>query len=487
MNKKRNNQDHFNIMREIQKSPQTSQRDLALMLLDVAKQNNFDLMPVNIGLENENINNLIIEYNNVIKNRNKFLISAGTKNAYVNNLEKEIISISKNISFSIENYLSSLNKLIDNIESKEKEFETVYATLPEKEKILRKIERELEVKESLFLLLLQKREEAAINFAVVKPSIKIIDPPRNSYLPVSPRPLLIIIGTIIAAFFLMTAVLYLWFFLDDKIHTKAQILELIDVPVIAEIPNMDSLSASQLISSSTSRGKLAEGVRMITANMNYLIDDAKKDTSNVILVTSSIKGEGKTLISSNLASILTSKSKNVCLIGADLRNPQIHKLINKEKSLVGLSNYIYNDDIKIQDIMVNHEKIDIILSGPIPPNPTEMLSSVKFNKLIESLKNSYDYIIIDTAPCVLVSDTFEIAKLADICLYVVRANYTKIDLLEFIKGCKNGKLPKLNIVLNDVGKSGAYGYKYGYQYGYQYAYNYGYEYGYAEEKKRLRK
>ena len=126
----------------------TSQRDLALMLLDVAKQNNFDLMPVNIGLENENINNLIIEYNNVIKNRNKFLISAGTKNAYVNNLEKEIISISKNISFSIENYLSSLNKLIDNIESKEKEFETVYATLPEKEKFLGKL-KELEVKESL--------------------------------------------------------------------------------------------------------------------------------------------------------------------------------------------------------------------------------------------------------------------------------------------------------------------------------------------------
>ena len=162
----------------------------------------------------------------------------------------------------------------------------------------------------------------------------------------------------------MTAALYLWFFLDDKIHTKAQILELIDVPVIAEIPSMDSSSKFQLISSSTSRNKLAEGVRMITANLNYLIDDvSKKDTSNVILVTSSIKGEGKTLISSNLSSILTSKSKNVCLIGADLRNPQIHKLINKEKSTVGLSNYIYNDDIKIQDIMVNYEKIDIILSG----------------------------------------------------------------------------------------------------------------------------
>ena len=116
----------------------------------------------------------------------------------------------------------------------------------------------------------------------------------------------------------MTAALYLWFFLDDKIHTKAQILELIDVPVIAEIPSMDSSSKFQLISSSTSRNKLAEGVRMITANLNYLIDDvSKKDTSNVILVTSSIKGEGKTLISSNLSSILTSKSKNVCLIGAD--------------------------------------------------------------------------------------------------------------------------------------------------------------------------
>lgn len=460
-----------------------SQKDLGLMLLDAINKNDYNLMPVNIGLENDNINNLISDYNTLIKNRNKFLLSAGLKNTYVKSLEKEINDISNNVIYSIENYLSSLNKTIKNIENKEKEFELINSSLPEKEKILRKIERELEVKEALFLLLLQKREEAAINYAVIKPSIKIIDLPRNSYSPVKPNKAFILLGSFLFGFISLSSILYLKFFFDDKIHTKKHILDYLDIPILAEIPHSESNIRDNIVSS-TSRNIIAEGIRMITANLNFVLESKIKNSiGKVLIVTSSIKGEGKTLISANLASILTGKYEKVCLLGADLRNPQIHKLINQQKSVRGLSDYMYNENVNWRDLIIKNEKLDIVLSGTIPPNPTEMLSSEKFKFLIDELKSNYDYIVIDTAPCVLVSDTFEIAKLSDSCIYVVRSNYTKKTLLDFIKTChENKKLPRLNLVLNDVGISSEYGYKYGYQYGYNYAYNYGYQYGYKKDE-----
>ena len=219
---------------------------------------------------------------------------------------------------------------------------------------------------------------------------------------------------------------------------------------------------------------------MIIANLNFILFDKKKISSNAILVTSSIKGEGKTIVSTNLASILSSKFDKILLVGADLRNPQIHKFLKVDKSVQGLSDYIYRDNIDWKKLLIKNDKLDILLSGTIPPNPTELLSSKKFSDFISEVKEIYDYVIIDSAPCILVSDTFEISKQIDTTVYVLRSNFTDIKLCDFINECNvKGKLSNINLVLNSVGNSKLYGYQYGYQYGYRYGYRYGYNYGYG--------
>ena len=203
-------------------------------------------------------------------------------------------------------------------------------------------------------------------------------------------------------------------------------------------------------------------------------------------MTSSIKGEGKTLVSVNTASVLSHRSNKVLLIGADLRNPQIHKFINLDKEKKGLSDYIYLDGEKWEDLLIKHDNFDIILSGTIPPNPTELLGSEKFKNFIDNVKNIYDYVVIDSAPCLLVSDTFQISKFVDLSLYVIRSNFSELKLCDYISELKESdKLKNICIVLNGVGNSATYGYRYGYQYGYvynyKYGYNYGYGYGYGED------
>lgn len=456
-----------------------SQRDLIKLLNEALNENNYQLMPLNIGLENSEINTLISEYNLMIKERDKYLIGAGLNNAYVKNLEKQIMDFSSNIQKSIENYKNSLDITINNLNSKEREYASRYKSIPENEKILRSIERELEIKESLFLLLLQKKEEAAINFAVVKPSIKVIDYARSLDYPVSPNKFIIYTASIFLGLFLPFLALYIFFITDSKIHNRDDISSRLSIPIIGEIPHVEDVKKTNTILKSTSRDPLAESIRMIIANLNFILFN-KKTLNNTILVTSSIKGEGKTIVSTNIASVLSSKFDKILLIGADLRNPQIHKFLKIEKNIKGLSDYIHRNDLDWKKLLLKHENLDVLLSGTIPPNPTELLSSTKFSNFIEEVKKFYDYVVIDSAPCVLVSDTFEISKHIDTTIYVLRSNFSEFKLCNFIKECKDeGKLSNINLVLNAVGNSKLYGYSYGYQYGYQYGYRYGYNYGYG--------
>lgn len=466
-----------------------SQKDLVLILKDIITDNPFELMPVNIGIESSDINNLIIEYNLLIKERNSFLQSAGNNNPFVKNLEEQINKFNENIFISIDAYISSLEKIISNLENKEKEYSDFYNSIPENEKILRSIERELEVKEALFLLLLQKREEAAINFAVIKPSIKLIDSARSSKFQIKPRIIIILAISLVTGIAIPIIILFLWFYFDNRIHTRDQLSALLnDIPIIAEIPHVTTPDVLNQLISTTKRDPFAESIRMILANIKFNLNFNSDNTGNgkVILVTSSIKGEGKTLISSNLSSIL-SADKKVLLLGCDLRNPQIHKLLSVSKNKPGISNMLYeNKANNYKDFIVKNENLDIILSGSIPSNPTKILASSKFESFLNEMKKIYDYVIIDSSPCLLVSDTFEISKYADITMYVVRSNFTKMDITNFINETHDNKrLKNLNILFNSVGNSHSYGYRYGYQYGYRYGYkyNYGYGYGYSSESK----
>ena len=458
-----------------------NQVSLVDMLIDNQSFLNQTFIPINIGLNNLVINDAISKYNNLIIERDKLSLGVGANNALLKNLILNIKRSSSNILTSLSNYKVELELTIQNIESQSQVFKSNFQNIPYKEKSLRSITRQQEIKEALFLLLLQKKEEAAINYAVTKPSIKVIDlastNPNHIY-PISNK---IYLKNILFSFLIPFVLLYLWFFFDDKIHTKQDLVTSFpSIPVLSDIPFFDNPEA--IIDSKISRSPLAETFRILVSNFKFILDSKSNNKlAKRILVTSTLKGEGKTFIAVNLASVLTSTSK-VLLIGTDLRNPQIHNLIGTSKDVPGLTNYIIDKDLNIDDVIVKKNKItnlDIILSGVIPPNPTELLASDRFKFLLDQASINYDYIIIDSAPCLLVSDTFVVSEHIDYCLYTIRANFFTKRLAPFITDLKdNNKLPNINLIFNSVGTSSSYGYKYGYQYGYKYGYSYGYKYGY---------
>lgn len=464
-----------------------SQMTIANFLLESLNEKSYDYLPINIGLENFDLNNMILEYNKIVTERNKYLTEAGPNNILVKSAQTQLDSLINNISTSIKNYLDSIDIKISNLKAKELEFENVYSRVPENEKILRSIERELSIKEALYLLLLQKKEEAAINLAVVRPSIKIIDYPITNLGSKSPKSFIVYLLSLVISVLLYFVVLFIWFFMDNKIHHKDQLSKKLNnkIPIICEIPFIKGQQSISLNSTSQSRSILAESVRMLISNLKFTspnFDDS--DNCKSVLFTSSIKGEGKTLASVNTALNLANdlrKDKKVILLGTDLRNPQIHKSFGVEKNQIGISEILYNNDYKnYKNYIQRFDNLDILFSGAIPPNPTSMLSSETFQNLLEELKKNYDYIIIDSAPCLLVSDTFQFINFVDSVVYIFRANFTDLKIIDFInENYETGKVKNLNLVLNAVGNSASYGYKYGYQYGYKYGYKYSYNYGYG--------
>ena len=281
-------------------------------------------------------------------------------------------------------------------------------------------------------------------------------------------------------------VLYILRLIDTKIHTREQLKKFIpNLDILGEVPFVEDIQSIM-----DSRGIFAESFRIIRSNISFKLNN--KQDSHVILSTSSIKGEGKTLTAFNTASSYVAAGKKVLLIGADLRNPQVHNLIDLDRKTnsKGLSTLISDGIIEvnseyIQTIDIFNHQLDILLSGPIPPNPAELLGSESFLSLLEELKKSYDYIIIDSAPLVLVSDTLPILKIADLVLYTTRSNFTDVKLMSFINSLVDDKkVNNIGVILNGI-KAGAksyYRYGYSYRYSYQYKYNYGYGYGYQEDK-----
>ena len=462
-----------------------SQITIANYLLESISDKTYDYLPINIGLENFDLNRMIAEHNQIVTQRNKYLSEAGENNYLVKSLQSQLDDLIKNISSSLENFNNSTLIKIENLKKKESEFDNVYNRVPENEKTLRSIERELSIKEALYLLLLQKREEAAINLAVVRPSIKIIDYPRTNLGSKSPKPFNVYIFAIVLSSIIYFGFLYVWFFMDNKIHRKEDLAKRLNknIPIICEIPFIDDKSQMtfESLNNESSRSILAESVRMLISNLKYL-DLAKSDQCKSMVFTSSIKGEGKTLTSvSTAVNISSDTEKKVLLVGADLRNPQIHKIFGVEKNMAGLSDILYKNEIDQYKNYINKfGNLDVIFSGSIPPNPNALLASDNFKNLIEIFKENYDYLLIDSAPCLLVSDSFQIMPNIDSVIYMFRANFSELNIIEYInEQYKNGRFKNLNLVFNAVGKSQSYGYKYGYQYGYKYGYKYGYNYGYG--------
>ncbi|WP_295180472.1 exopolysaccharide transport family protein [uncultured Christiangramia sp.] len=442
-------------------------------------QGEYELLP-DVGISEGGISGLVNSYNSLVVERNVYLEGGTEKNPVVKTLSEQLSGLRNNLFENIQSTRSSLNIQLRELSKRENVAQGQFSAFPGLEKGMRNIERQQQIKEQLYLFLLQRREEAAISSAATAAVARVIDTPFTYNSPVDPEPWIILVGGLLIGLIIPILIIFAKNFLDTKVHHKGDLSPLLkDVPFLAELPRIKPEETDVI--QVNDRSPLAESFRILRTNLAYLVQNKDKTRGDVIFVTSTIKGEGKTFVSYNVSRTLASSNKKVLLIGADIRNPKLHRYTSdtvgaKEK---GLSDYLYDYDVQVADIISktndHNIEVDVVLSGPIPPNPAELLMNDRMESLIEKSRANYDYIIVDTAPTMIVTDTLLISQLADYTLYVTRADYTEKALLDFPKELrKQGKLKGLAVILNDIDYSK-------FSYGAQYGYSYGYGYGYGED------
>lgn len=449
-----------------------TQLELSKTMIDyMENSSNNELLPSNIGIESEEVAGAVNNYNQLILYRNKLLQSSTEKNPVVQNVDTQIEQMRSSILSSLKNSSNALKIAMKDINYQESTLNSRIAQVPAKEKIFRGIERQQTIKEQLYLFLLQQREEASITLAATSPKAKVVDSAYSTKKPVSPQKPLIYLGALLAGLLIPFMGIYGVNLLNTKVASRRDVeRHLPATPIIGEIPRIKRNEADLI--QHNDRSIMAEAYRILRTNLQYLFINKleENEKGKTLIVTSTIKGEGKTFVAFNLALTLALTGKKVVLVGADIRNPQLQRYLPENlKNNKGLTEYIVYDDMKVEDVVYQseyNENLSIVLSGAIPPNPAELLMQKRTTTFVEALKKEYDYIIMDTAPSMLVTDTILINKLADITLYVVRAGYTDKRLLDFPQDAiDDGRLANVAMVLNNVNLNNfGYGNKYGYAY-----------------------
>ena len=445
-----------------------SQLEITNALLGyVNKQGTSAVLPGNVGLDNASATSNISAYNQLVLEKNRLLENATPQNPLVIDLTKQINSMRNSVVESLAKNRSALQVAKGNYETENKTIVGQISKIPSQEKTFREIERQQQIKENLYLLLLQKREETAVSLAVTAPKARVVDEAYVNPIPVAPKGSIVLLMGLMAGMLIPFIVIYLIRLFDDKVKDKKDLDKLSNgKTLLGEIPSLDRGQNELVMANDLT--PMAEAFRIVITNMNFMLP--KKEKGKVVYVTSTVKGEGKTFVSVNLALTLASPKHKVIIIGADIRNPQLQRYNPSRKGLDGLTEYLYNDDEKIEDIIhisSFNKYCDVIYSGSIPPNPADLLSNGRFEILIDQLKLIYEYIIVDTAPLMLVTDTFLTADLADATLYVTRSGFTEKSLIDFANKQINSKrIRNAAFILNDVSKDNlGYGNKYGYGYG----------------------
>mgnify|MGYP000982629047 FL=1 len=422
-------------------------------------QNKYSLMPFNSGLSDKSSIEAIQNYNELILKRLKLLQTAKPNSPTIKLIEQQIDANRENVQNTISNMKSGIEIALKDLHAQEKTFISRIKNMPTQEREFINIKRQQLIKEELYLFLLQKKEENAITLAVATPKGQIVDKAYNINKPVGATRLMLLSFSILIGLLLPIIYLYLRNIFKTKFGTRSELEALTDIPILGEICTNDTNENIVVKDGSTS--PISELFRLLRSNIQFILNG--KD-EKVILVTSSTSGEGKSFISSNFAKTLALSGKKVILIGMDIRNPRLGDYL-KLQNKYGLTNYLATNTITIPEIIVPkvlHDNMDIILAGPIPPNPAELLSSEKLKGLIDELKQTYDYIILDTAPVGLISDTFNFAYISDMTIYVCRANYTTKDNIRYANTLvQNNRLKKMSFVINATNAKQGYGYGYG--------------------------
>ena len=459
------------------------QLDIATSMKNIVdSQEGYELMPSNVGLTDASIASTTARYNELAMERKRLLESSNERNPIIVNLDQQLAVLKRNMQSSLNSVTNNLALQVNSLSSQLSRINSRIYSAPKNERALRDITRQQQTTEQLYLYLLQKREESQITFASASPKSKIID---SAFLannaPVSPKKPIILLAFLILGLMVPFSVIYANNLLDNKIHNKIGLEKLVlDVPVLAELPKLSKKDNKLILNDD--RSVMAESLRILRTNLDYLIKTKTgQGKKNVVFITSSVSGEGKTFVSSNLAMILANTKRKVLLIGADIRNPKLYDFFNNKnvneiskrntKGEVGLTEYLYDDTLSPKDLvhemLVHNNTIDVVYSGKIPPNPAELLLSNRVKGLFEEFSENYDYVIVDTAPLMVVTDTLLISQYANHIIYVTRAGSTEKAVLDYpLKLKQEGKLNGLSFVVNDVKDSNlGYGGKYGYGYG----------------------
>jgi tyrosine-protein kinase Etk/Wzc len=431
---------------------------------------NHRIIPSSLSVSDPVFLEAIKSYNVLLIDRDKETLSYTESNPVIKNLDMQIENTRLNLLKSFDVYKSGLNLSKQELVGKNGAIDRQISNVPGQERVYLDYSRQQEVKQQLYVYLLEKREETAISKTSTFSTSEIIDPAKGASEPFAPKKNVIYLIGLVLGLVLPLTYLSLRDMLNIRIQTKTDITSTTKTPIIGEISHSEDVN--NLVVLSTSRSAISEQFRSLRTNLQYLVNSNKP---SVILLTSSTSGEGKSFVSLNLGNTLAIAGKKVIFLELDLRKPKLSANMGMDNSN-GFTNYIISDHMQLSDIIKPvpfHENTFLISSGPVPPNPAEILLNDKFGLMIAELKNKFDYIIIDTAPVGLVSDALIIENFVDLSIYLVRQKYTlKNSITNFNELVDGQKLRNPYIVVNDIvaNRGGYYGYGYG---GYGYGYGYG--------------
>jgi len=422
------------------------------------------LLPSNMGLSPVT-EGYLAKYNEMLLTRNRTLKQATVQNPSIIQLNRDISEMKGLIRQNLLETKATIQLQIANLKAQLGSDKAKIYKYPTQEKIFRGIERQQNLKEQLYLYLLQKREENAITLAVTAPKAKVLNPAYTVGI-VKPDRQQIILGSQLAGLLLPLVILFARYAADSKVHTKDQVQAHIpNASIVAEIPNNDEDTLALLKQNDFT--VFAESFRILTSNLKFILRSKENGTQGgVILVTSSVKGEGKTTVAMNTALTLAGSAR-VLIVGADIRNPQLHRFVKEQKK--GLTDYLISNDLSVDPYIVPsglHNNLDVLFSGAIAPNPNDLLDMNKFDEMINSLRDEYQYIILDSAPVMLVSDSLHLIDISDLILYIIKAGYTDNQMLDFAEEFQQiHNIHNISFVLNNVKpEDSRYGSKYGYGY-----------------------
>lgn len=439
-----------------------SQINLIEFIMDHLKNNPESLIPANLGLQDASTNENTNNYNRLLLEKNRIIKSSSKLNPTVINLEYQIETLRKGIEQSLRNFESSLTFELNEVKNQEYFINSKRRAAPKQEREFQDIKRKQQIVESLYLYLLQKREENVISLGMPIPNAKIIDVANGDDLPVYPKPLLSYVVSLFLGFMVPIIIISIKSLLDNLVHSSDDVRKVVKAPIIGEIPLTNS--KKKLVFDNKGNSGIAESFRLLRTNLEFMMPNSKGE-SKVVFITSTLSGEGKTFVAINLASTLSLLNKRVLLVGADIRKPKISSYLGI-KSKKGLTNFLLDESVQIEDLIItlNDKSFDVLDSGEIPPNPSELLLNGRFEDVMDYGRKFYDYVIVDTSPVNMVTDTLLLGHHANLFIYVIRAEFLDKRLLEVSQMMyENKRLPNMSILVNGVNvERKGYGYGYGY-------------------------